>query len=293
MVSHNVQKKVEYGAWLSITAYILLTFFKLLVGYIAQSKALTADGLNNSTDILLSVAILIGIRIARKPPDANHTYGHSKAESIASLAASFIMVSVGLNIILKSIQQLFLSPSIIVVPDTLAAWTAIFCALVMYFVYRFNYKVANQTNSSALLSAAKDNLSDAWVSIGAAIGIFAAQWNMPWLDPLAACIVGILICKTAWEIFQESSRVLTDGFDEGALSQFTHTIMLIKGVRVVDDIRARSYGSDIFVDVVIHVDPEINIIESHHICNQIEQIMLDRHQVSNVHIHIEPYINVS
>ncbi|MBP1931691.1 cation diffusion facilitator family transporter [Ammoniphilus resinae] len=284
----NVEN-VEFGAWLSIAAYISLSIFKLIIGYLTESKALTADGLNNSTDIFLSVAILIGIRISRKPPDANHTYGHTKAESIASLVASFIMVSVGFNIMLKSFRQIFLG-SEITIPDTFAAWTAVICAIVMYFVYRYNYRLALQTKSSALLSAAKDNLSDAWVSIGVMIGIIGAQFGLIWLDPLAALVVGILICKTAWTIFWDSTHVLTDGFDEEELLQYTKTVMQIKGVRVVESMRARNQGSEIFVDVVIHIDPDISIIQGHLICDKIEKIMREKHAVSNVHIHIEPYI---
>ncbi len=278
---------IEHGAWLSIGAYVFLSLVKLIIGYLTNSEALVADGLNNSTDILLSIAILIGIKISKRPADANHMYGHSKAESIASLLASFIMVSVGLNIIWNSILNIFNS-TVTAAPDAFAAWTAMFCAGVMYAVYRFNHKLAINTNSQALQAAAKDNLSDVWVSIGAAIGIFGSQFNMPWLDPLTALVVGFMICRTAWSIFRESSYVLTDGFDEAELPQYIETIMLIHGVLAVDDMKARSNGSEIFVDVVIHVDPKLDIVKCHEICNNIEKIMLERHHVSNVHIHIEP-----
>ncbi|WP_370297613.1 cation diffusion facilitator family transporter [Ammoniphilus sp. YIM 78166] len=278
---------VEHGAWLSIGAYVFLSLVKLIIGYSTNSEALIADGLNNSTDIILSIAILIGIKISKRPADANHMYGHSKAESIASLLASFIMVSVGLNIMWNSFQHIFNSTGT-AAPDTIAAWIAVFCAGVMYAVYSFNRKLAMDTNSQAIHAAAKDNLSDVWVSIGAAIGILGAQFNMSWLDPLAALVVGFMICRTAWTIFRESSHVLTDGFDEAELPQYIETIMLINGVRAVDDVKARSNGSEIFVDVVIHVDPNMDIVKCHDICNNIEKIMLERHHVSNVHIHIEP-----
>ena len=193
---HNINKKVEYGAWISLGAYIFLSCFKLTVGHFTHSDALMADGFNNSTDILLSIAIIIGIRISKRPADANHTYGHSKAESVASLVASFIMISVGLTIMYESSKKIFNDPNS-VPPNTLSAWIAIFCAIVMYSVYRYNHRLAIETNSQALISAAKDNLSDVWVSVGAAIGIFGSQFQMPWLDPLAAVIVGFMICKNS------------------------------------------------------------------------------------------------
>ncbi|RKD27120.1 transporter [Ammoniphilus oxalaticus] len=287
MVLLETDKRGERGAWISIAAYLFLSIFKLISAYWFNSEALLADGLNNSTDIVLSVAILIGIRISRIPPDENHRYGHLKAESIASLVASFIMMSVGLKIIWDSFQQLLYEPAS-VVPDGRAAWIALISAGVMYFVYRYNTKLAAVTKSPALLAAAKDNLSDVWVSVGAAIGIFGSGWGLPWLDRLAAVVVAIMICKTAWDIFTESAHQLTDGFDEKLLPRYVETIRAVDGVRAVDNIKARSYGAAVFVDVVIHVHPQLDIVRSHAICNEIEHIMLKIHHVHYVHIHIEP-----
>ena len=98
-------------------------------------------------------------------------------------------------------------------PDIIAAYVDIFSSIVMYIVYRYNKKLAERINSKAVMAAAKDNISDAWVSIDTAVGIFGSQLNMPWLDTLTAIIVGLLICKTAWEIFKQASHELSDGFD--------------------------------------------------------------------------------
>ena len=89
----------EKGAWLSIGTYLLLSSTKLTIGYIGTSEALKADGLNNTTDIIASIAVLIGLRIAQRPPDSNHQYGHLRAETVASLVASFIMLVVGLQVL--------------------------------------------------------------------------------------------------------------------------------------------------------------------------------------------------
>lgn len=87
-------KMGERGAIVSIVAYIILSALKLLIGYTADSEALRADGLNNATDIIASIAVLIGMRLSRRPADSDHTYGHRKAESVASLIASVIMYPV-------------------------------------------------------------------------------------------------------------------------------------------------------------------------------------------------------
>ena len=97
----------EKGAWLSIGTYIFLSAMKLTVRLFRYSSALQADGLNNTTDIIASIAVFIGLRISQKPPDSNHPYGHLRAETIASLIASFIMMVVGLQVLSTSIKGLW------------------------------------------------------------------------------------------------------------------------------------------------------------------------------------------
>ncbi len=92
-------------------------------------------------------------------------------------------------------------------PDITAAIVGIICAIVIYIVYPYNKKIALKINSSGLMAAAKDNLLDAWVSIGTSVGIIASQFGLAWIDPLSAVIVGILIVKTGWDIFKEASLV--------------------------------------------------------------------------------------
>lgn len=98
-------KEADKGAIVSILAYIFLSSMKIIISYITLSSALRADGLNNLTDIGASLAILIGLKISRKPRDPDHPYGHSRAEQIASLVASFIMATVGLEVVISAIQS--------------------------------------------------------------------------------------------------------------------------------------------------------------------------------------------
>lgn len=100
-------RKGEKGAMVSIAAYLVLSAFKLICGYLFASSALLADGFNNLTDIVASLAVLIGLRISRKPPDSDHTYGHFRAETVAALMASFIMALVGIQVIVEAVRSLF------------------------------------------------------------------------------------------------------------------------------------------------------------------------------------------
>ncbi|MDT8974842.1 cation diffusion facilitator family transporter [Paenibacillus sp. chi10] len=279
-------KQGEKGAWISIAAYIALSAFKLAIGLFYQSKALQADGWNNLTDIVASLAVLIGLRISQKPPDHDHPYGHLRAETIAALIASFIMATVGIQVIISTVQALFHGES--TTPNPLTGWVALGCAIVMYAVYSYNKRLAERIRNQALMAAAQDNRSDAFVSIGAAVGIFGAQLGISWLDPLAALTVGFIICKTAWDIFREATHTLTDGFDEAQLDRLRKTVESTEGVRKIKEVKARLHGSLVLVDVVVQVDPKLSLIEGHHICDDIEQRMKRKHNITHVHVHVEP-----
>lgn len=279
-------KKGERGAIVSIIAYICLSALKLAVGYIANSEALKADGLNNVTDIIASVAVLIGLKLSQRPADDDHPYGHWKAETVASMVASFIMAAVGLKVTYEAIVTIFYVQK--ETPDVISAWTGLFCAFVMYLVYRYNKKLATEINSQSVMAAAKDNLSDAWVSVGTFIGIMGAQFGLPWLDPLAAVIVGLLICKTAWDIFKEASLYLTDGFDEKQIDIYKDTIHQCQGVKGVKEIKARNYGNNIVVDVVILVNSTLDVKKAHDIATKVEEELIRTHKVYDVHVHVEP-----
>ncbi|WP_428910053.1 cation diffusion facilitator family transporter [Niallia sp. Krafla_26] len=276
----------ERGAIISIIAYICLSALKLAIGYMADSEALKADGLNNTTDIIASIAVLIGLRLSQKPADLDHPYGHWKAETVASMVASFIMMVVGIQVLHTAISSFFKGGH--TSPDVIAAWTGIFSALVMYGVYHYNKRLAKKINSQSVMAAAKDNLSDAWVSIGTAVGIFGSQFQMAWLDPLAAVIVGLLICKTAWDIFREASHQLTDGFDDEAIQSYKKTILKTYGVKGIKDIKARNYGNNPVVDVVILVNSTMDITKAHDVSTNVEQALTKEHDVYSVHVHVEP-----
>nr|WP_273015215.1 cation diffusion facilitator family transporter [Paenibacillus arenosi] len=281
-------KKGERGAWVSIFVYIVLSMTKLGFGFAYHSAALQADGWNNLTDIVASVAVLIGLRISQKPPDRDHPYGHFRAETISALVASFIMATVGLQVIVSTVRTIWSSDTH--VPDVLTGWVALLCAAVMLVVYLYNSRLAKRIQNKALMAAAHDNRSDALVSIGAAVGIFGSQWGLPWLDPLAALTVGIVILKTAWDIFYDASHALTDGFDEKKLETLRKTIANTNGVRAIRDVKARLHGNRVLVDVIVLVDPKLTLIESHRICDEVEHRMRHSHNITEVQVHVEPLI---
>lgn len=138
------------------------------------------------------------------------------------------------------------------------------------------------------MAAAKDNLSDSLVSIGTAIGIIGSQFNLPWLDPLTAVIVGILILKTGWGIFRDASHQLTDGFDQELIKEYKESVFEISGVKGINDLKARSYGNNIVVDMVITVDSSLAIGEAHDISTKVEEKLIEDYEIYDVHVHVEP-----
>ena len=279
-------RKGEKGAWISIGAYVFLSAIKLGFGYAGSSEALKADGLNNLTDIIASVAVLVGLRISQKPPDENHHYGHLRAETIASLLASFIMAVIGLQVLLGSVKNFFVPVE--ATPSLFTAGVAFFSAVVMYFVYRFNIKLSKEIKSSAVRAAAYDNRSDALVSIGAGIGIIGAVFGAPILDVITAFIVGLIIIKTAMDIFKEAVWTLTDGFNEDEVETMSVLVRKVPGVRELRDFKGRNHGNVMFIDLTIAVNPSLNVVQSHWITEEIERKIHKVKPHCVILVHIEP-----
>ncbi|AQU78714.1 MULTISPECIES: cation diffusion facilitator family transporter [Planococcus] len=279
-------RKGEKGAWISIGAYVFLSAIKLFFGFSGSSEALKADGLNNLTDILASIAVLVGLRISQKPPDENHHYGHLRAETIASLLASFIMAAVGLQVLANAIRSIF--EPVAETPSLFTAWIALFSAIVMYVVYRYNLKLSQEIKSSAVRAAAYDNRSDALVSIGAGIGIMGAVFGAPILDVLTAFIIGLIIIKTALDIFKESVMTLTDGFDEDEVETLSVLVRRVPGVISLRDFKGRNHGNVMFIDLTVSVAPKLNVIESHWITEEIERKIQKVKPHCVILVHIEP-----
>jgi cation diffusion facilitator family transporter len=126
------------------------------------------------------------------------------------------------------------------------------------------------------------------VSIGTVIGIIGSQFALPWLDPLTAVIVGLLICKTALDIFRDASHHLTDGYDTDKIQSYKDTVLSQYGVKGVKDIKARNYGNNSVVDIVILVNSNLGIRDAHDISTKVEVVLKTKHGVYDVHVHVEP-----
>lgn len=279
-------KLAERGAIISITAYIALSGIKLAAGHIFHSDALTADAFNNISDIIGNIAVLVGLRMAQKPADTDHKFGHWKMEDLASLITSFIMFVVGFQVLYSTLIKIMSNQTVEI--DMTGAIVGIFSALVMVGIYLYNKSLAKKVHSKALEATAKDNLSDAVTSIGTSVAIIAAAFNFPIVDKIAAVIITFFILKTAYEIFMESFFTLSDGFDEELLHKYEEDILKLPKVVAVKSQRGRTYGANIYLDIVLEMNPDLSVYESHEITEQVEQLLTLKHGVFDVDIHVEP-----
>ena len=192
---------------------------------------------------------------------------------------------VGIQVVIESVPEIFSKDHH--APNVITIYVSVISGIIMLIVFYINQKLARRTNSSSLNSAAKDNLSDALVSIGTAVGLIFTQFGLPILDTVLATILGLLIIYTGFRIFKESIFTLSDGFNEQELEAYKNYVLEIEDVIDVQNIKGRYHGSSIFVDVTIVVESDLSLEDAHNICDKVEQHMHEK-GISSVYVHPEP-----
>lgn len=197
----SLAKKI---AWISVFSNIILTLGKILIGHYGKSDAVFADGIHSAADVFASIIVLLVIKIANKPADEEHPYGHGKAEVIVSGIVGILLLLVSFYVVYEGISGFF-HP--IEIPSFMAMWVAIFSYGAKMLLYRSSLKVAKQQNSKAIEAIAFDHKADIVASIAAAIGVLFSiagnRFNIPFLlygDKIASIFVAYLIFKIAKEM---------------------------------------------------------------------------------------------
>lgn len=278
-------KLAQRGAYLSLIVYIILSVSKYITGFVYDSAAVRADALNNMTDIIVSIAVIVGLKISIKPADKNHPYGHLKSENISTLLVSFIIMFVGIQVVIENAPRIFTHEHH--TPNAITIIISLISGIIMISVYAVNHRLAKKTKSSSLESAAKDNMSDGLVSIGTAIGLVFTQFGLSIVDVILATLLGLLIIYTGFGIFKDSIFALSDGFNEKDLEEYRHEVLEVKDVKDVKNVKGRYHGSSIFLDVTIVVDAHLSLHEAHEICDKVES-HLHSVGISSVYVHPEP-----
>ncbi len=268
----------------------LLAVTKLVVGLLGQSQALIADAVESMGDIAGSTIVWGGLAVAAKPPDADHPYGHGKAESLATLVVAFMLLGAAIGIAIQAVRGLLTphpAPRVFTLPVLIAV------VIIKEALYRRVAQAGRASGSTAVRSEAWHHRSDALTSLAAAVGItvaliggeaYAAADN--WAA-LAACLIiatnGMRFLKVAVGELMDVSP------DEAFLSAVRETALAVDGVGGVEKLFARKTGSRFLVDMHLEVDPEITVEQGHRIGHRVKAALLEEHQpIADVLIHLEP-----
>ncbi|MBU9720687.1 MULTISPECIES: cation diffusion facilitator family transporter [Bacillaceae] len=288
-------RKVKIGAWVGIIGNIVLAVLKAIVGVAANSRALVADAVHSASDVVGSIAVLIGVRAAQLPPDRDHPYGHGKAETVTAIIVAVLLFIVGLEIAVGAVNAFF-EP--IAVPGIWAIYAVIFSIFVKELMFRYKIHLGKKYKSDALITDAWHHRSDVFSSIAALLGIGASiigGWiDIPWLvyaDPLAGLFVALLIGKMAWKLGSEAIHNTLDHVlhDEDTKEMF-ELAQNVEGVYEVNELLAREHGHYVIVDIKVAVDPKITVEEGHSIGKAVKEKIMEDEFVQDVRVHINPFI---
>lgn len=289
-------RPIIVATWIGIIINVLLTILKGIGGFISGSRALLADALHSASDIVSSVVILFAVKIANKPPDEEHPYGHGKAENVAAIIVALLLIVVGIEISISSIKIFFGErPS---APGSIALVIIIISIILKEGLFHYKYYVGKKYRSSALISDAWHHRSDSLSSIAALIGVGGAilgeKFNIPLLvfgDAAAGVIVSVIVIKIGYDLAKESSLIMMEKvLAKEDIQEFKKTVRSVEGVLRIDQMLARTHGSYVIIDIKISVDPNITVKEGHDIARNVKQILLKEHDdIEDVLVHVNPY----
>jgi cation diffusion facilitator family transporter len=276
---------------LSLFANVVMGILKVLVGWLANSRALIADGLHSLTDLGSDLAILIGIRFATEPPDESHPYGHHKIASVVSLFIAGLILLFCSALIVDSVRAMVTDQAR--VPHWPALVVAVGSVLVKEWLFYRTRTVARDSHSSMVLANAWHHRTDSVTSIVAAIGIAAAIWlgdAWAFLDAAVGILLGGYLAMEGAKLLLNAIKDLMDTApQQHVIDDLREHILPIPGVVGYHDFRARRVGDMIEVDLHLLVPPELTVREGHDIAARVKHEILERHpEVINVLIHIEP-----
>jgi cation diffusion facilitator family transporter len=284
---YNKSKKITL---LGSLGNLLLTIFKFVAGFIGGSQAMLADAVHSLSDFGSDLVVLIGLKIAQKPEDANHPYGHGRAETFSTLIVGLILLILGGNI-LKDAVSMIISGDY-KTPGLIALIAAIVSIAVKEFLYQITVKVAEDLNSSSLKANAWHHRTDALSSVAALVGISGAMIKTEWriLDPIAAILVAILVLKVGMEIALETfSDFMESAADSETIKNIDDAATDNTNVINVHSIKTRKVGSETFVDLHIEVNPQMTVTEGHDTARKVKRrIMESVENIGDVLVHIEP-----
>jgi len=265
---------------------LAVAFAKIALGYLTGAVSVLSDGFHSLTDSASNVVALVGVSVARRPPDQNHPYGHRKYETMASLAILVFLVIVLVEVISAAFDRFRTGAVPRVFPEGIGIMVVTLA--VNLIVVSYELREGRRHRSEVLLADAKHTRSDVWTSVAVIFALLGVWFGFPMLDPLAALLIAGFIGHACWEIAQESSRVLSD---EIVLSeQDVRTVVeSVPDVLGSHHIRTRGSADHVFVDLHIWLRGDAPLQRAHATSHVVkDQLMARFPQIVDVVIHIEP-----
>lgn len=282
---NQADRVIKVGFWVNA----LLMAMKLLAGHFGQSEAVFADGVESACDFVAILATLIALHVGRKPFDEEHPYGHGKAESIAAILISLLIVATGGAILYQAARTVM--AGVYQEPRLIAVLAALLTIAIKETLCRYSLKVGSGLGSPAVLAIAKDHRKDAVTSVATLIGVSAAFFGIRIMDPLAAGLTAFFIFHIGFETFRSAAHDLMDGQPPEEMILAIKTIVEpVDGVEHVHEIRGRRSGQYIIIDLKLDMDPQMTVKRSHDVAVQVKRLIFQRFpEVGDVMIHINPH----
>ena len=284
---------IRKASWVGIIGNTFLSIIKITAGILSGSFALLGDGIDSATDIVTSIVTLFTSKIAARPPDEGHPYGHGRAETVATKALSFIIFFAGAQLALTTVRNLFVSTER-GIPNFFAFYFVVISIFGKAFLAFYKYNAGKKVNSSMLLADAKNMMNDILISISVLIGlIFTYLLKMPIVDTVTALIISIWIMKVAFDIFLETSVELMDGLtDQTIYNKVFNATCGVEGVKNPHRTRIRKINTMYVIDMDIEVDGTLTVTEGHDISKKVHDCIQNTiENIYDVIIHVEPIGN--
>ena len=290
---HERERKSLWAVNLGLGINIILSALKTIVGVIGHSPALLAEGINSTSDVAYYIIAGIFVRMANKPADTEHPYGHRQLESIASLTVGAFVVATAIAVFWNAVENVwglvegkFVSQG----AANIALWVALGTVAIKIFLFYYVRKLGQQTRNPVVDALAYDHRNDIFSAAAASLGIFFGQHGLPWLDPLAGALVALLMLRTGIFILRQSSVELMDAVPSREIAeQVAAQLQNVDGVIQLEEMQAHRFGPHVVVNLTIGIDGFLTVTEGDAIATHVEKLVCESvPNVLRVHVHYHP-----
>ena len=285
MDAQTEKNRVALG---SMIAAVLLTTFKLLVGLLTGSLGILSEALHSALDLVAAAITWLAVRVSDKPADNYHHYGHGKIENLSALVETVLLFVTSFWIIYEASARLIAGHTEIELSPW--AYVVVIGSIVIDFTRsRALMRVAKKYNSQALEADALHFSTDILSSAVVLLGLVAAQFGVFWADSVAALAVALIVLVVAYRLGQRAVNVLLDRAPLDTSRKICDYLNAHTVIKQFHSLRIRSAGADTFVDVTIHVEPSLTVVQAHEIANNLENDIRRIIERGSVVVHAEPH----